>query len=141
MTDEQYKRTLVLMVGEEWHEQPFLDVDLNPDYLVNPIPVKEFMEREMSEVWENYLSHIQYISYSKLPRWTTVFSAQLNLRNLADYLYEHPSWGEVVCEHCGGTGEWVFCLDWPRQRCTICNGACMIVHPALKYLRSIREAQ
>jgi len=68
----------------------------------------------------------------------------LNLRNLVKYLYEHPSWGEKECKDKARSTLTEMCVVSEHDmslNCSYCDGRGRITHPALKYLRSIKEVK
>jgi hypothetical protein len=137
---------LTLLMGKCWHEpdiksQTYVD-DLykedwqNPDQLSNPLSVIQWMERNMPEVWEDYLSLVFELPLSQKDTLNYI----LDLNNLVTYLSEYQE-------------EWGFkeCADWMNEEISpaCCNNCeyekkgltvhmasygCFIKHPALVYL-------
>ena len=164
MTDEQCNHALTLVKGEHWHEGIMYDSGqvsiykcscmehqsieplhrLNPDHLSNPYPYIQWMEIHMPEVWDAYLFWAEANNHGAhfIPFRSTVFNKQLNLRNLVQYLYEHPEWGNMMCCRCDGTG-FIPHIDngdyYEGEECQDCNGTGKITHPALVYLRTVKE--
>lgn len=89
--------------------------------------VKEYMERNMPEVWDKYLNWC-YQKDNDYPSLTHVLNAQLDPNNLVTYLSEHREWGEISCSQFGSRYCMIECDDEK------CEGTSYIKHPALVYL-------
>jgi hypothetical protein len=148
MTEEQHNKFLTLLMGECWHEwvddgawnicqicgdKTRLHNPENPNHLSNPLLVIRWVEKEMPEVLEEYLCHISEVTVTNID-W---IEEVINLRNLVDYLWEYPEWGEKECPNCDGYGV-LEGFGEPEFHCQECHGTGKITHPALKYLRSIK---
>ena len=63
------------------------------DHLSNPLPVIRWMEKEMPEVWEDYVdSQFVLFRYDKKEAYECL-NKVLDLSNLITYLSEHREWG------------------------------------------------
>jgi hypothetical protein len=165
MTDDQINKFLTLLMGECWHEwvesDPLAGKNIipyckhcnkssmfpwvkNPDHLSNPLPVIRWVEKEMPEVLEGYAEDLWF---KRL--WDTnmqMIMAFLDLRNLVQYLKEHTEapfmWGFTPCPSFPScmSGETDKC-DFPDKGCEGDGKVRGHIHPALKYLRSIKEVR
>jgi hypothetical protein len=91
--------------------------------------VKSFMEKELPDVWEGYLSDTvqREFYYDGYDRYTTTFNAQLNLTNLITFLLDNQEgWAWKECTACTGK-------DKPIN----CNGG-KIKHPALLFAEGVK---
>jgi hypothetical protein len=113
-----------------------------PDHLSNPLPVIRWMEKEMPEVWEDYVdSQFVLFRYDKKEAYECL-NKVLDLSNLVAYLSEHREWGEKECIDCGGNGtvfEYVEGVAVGKWDCLTCSGAGIFKHPALVYLEASCE--
>jgi hypothetical protein len=110
------------------------------------------MEKNMPEVWESYLDHIRDVQheerteYDTAPTYTDFLILALDLRNLVQYLKEHTEapfmWGFTPCPSFPScmSGETDKC-DFPDKGCEGDGKVRGHIHPALKYLRSIKEVR
>jgi hypothetical protein len=143
---------IALLIGECWHELiPYCDTkgmfkckiceiekpitefwNPNPDHLSNPIPVIQWMKKEMPKVLDDYL----YWCFQR-PRESSLSDDIffiLDLSNLVTYLSEHREWGVRHCSHCK-RGEVQMHYTHPCEQCGGIGGK----HPALVYLEESCE--
>lgn len=119
---------LTLLMGEkwyEWSEVQYHGCDFNPDHLSNPLPVIRFMEKEMPEVWNEYVASFMCTVYCDRTIATRALNFILDLNNFILYLSEDREWGSMECE--GGITK---------------DGSAwggIIKHPALIYLEGCDE--
>ena len=171
-TNYQCNKFLTLLMGQCWHEWKkiyltnnhtvnsnptlvckYCDIDRvgndNPDHLANPLPVIRWMEKEMPEVWEEYLEFRFHLVHSDMDSYAKDISGILDLRNLVHYLIENPTWGERECPHVKAdnaaveiTGKHLNLQPAvPNgEICAYCSGTGRIVHPALWFARKVRCA-
>jgi hypothetical protein len=86
--------------------------------------VKGYMERNMTEVWEDYLSLVFELPLSQKDTLNYI----LDLNNLVTYLSEHREWGEIPCSQFGSR----YCMiECDNEKC---EGTSYIKHLALVYL-------
>jgi hypothetical protein len=160
MTEEQHNKFLTLLMGECWHEWEWKPKDgdihiyeckcglrvgsrpQNPNHLSNPLLVIRWVEKEMPEVLEGYAEDLWF---KRL--WdTNMQMIALDLRNLVQYLKEHTEapfmWGFTPCPSFPScmSGETDKC-DFPDKGCEGDGKVRGHIHPALKYLRSIKEVR
>lgn len=97
--------------------------------------VKEYMERDMPVILDNYYQYMwvecRYNSY------TDTMNDILNISNLVSYLKEHREWGVKQClfyaPNCGGEFKCKADLKHPECDCGVFK------HPALLYLEQEGE--
>ena len=158
-TNYQCNKFLTLLMGQCWHEWKkiyltnnhtvnsnptlvckYCDIDRvgndNPDHLANPLPVIRWMEKEVPEVWEEYLEFRFHLVHSDIDSYAKDISGILDLRNLVRWLIENPTWGEEICTENNRPLD--CCQD--RDECklqvkTYDGKSCLgkIIHPALAY--------
>lgn len=144
MTTDQYNKFLTLLMGGCWHQWS-IQGDYNrcihckelvpegerPDHLSNPLLVIRWMEKEMPEVWGDYLGE------TFLPVWSyqEFINKVLDLRNLVQWMKEHgDEWGEKECPTaCNDMLEFKCC-----QKDNYCHGTGRITRPAWEYLKEVK---
>jgi len=161
-TLEEKNKFFTLLMGKCWHDFPLIEDGFDADYhslwrcpqcnvkLGAQLPyydrhdfyhdlsgfqiIKDFMEKNLPKVWEDYLESFF------LPRtrtYTDTFSEQLSLDNLLDYLLEHKEWGWVGCPKCGGDKQIRGVFD--IYDCPVCNSNGKVKHPALLFAEGKEE--
>ena len=155
MTDEQHNKFLTLLMGGCWHQwsiqgdynrcihcKELVPEGEHSNHLSNPLLVIRWMEKEMPEVLEEYLCHISEVTVTNID-W---IEEVINLRNLVDYLWEHTEapflWGFIPCPSFPDcmSGETDKC-DFPDKGCEGNGEVRGHIHPALQFLRSIKEVR
>lgn len=162
MTEEQHNKFLTLLMGGHWHEgiiysdghqskykcicMDYQSIEplhrLNPDHLANPLPVLKWMREHMEVRLESYINWCD----SDHKRRINVFFDVLDLRNLVQYLKEHTEapfmWGFTPCPSFPScmSGETDKC-DFPDKGCEGNGEVRGHIHPALQFLRSIKEVE
>lgn len=131
MTPEQTNKFLTLLMGGEWK-------DYNHDHLANPLPILIYIRsNHFEDIWipwirENFEGvndfHIPFMLGNFL-NWT--------MKNLVRWLVENPAWGEKECDRCMGLGRIKYYMD----TCPVCLGTGKVIHPALVYLKSVKEEE
>lgn len=152
---------LTLLIGECWHEWEWKPKDgdihiyecakcglrvggrpQHPDHLSNPLPVIRWMEKEMPEVWNEYVASFMSTVYCDRTIATRALNFTLDLSNLITYLSDHREWGEKECPHYiqsrhSSSAE---CALKGTERCkNECEDTGIIKHPALKYMEAEDE--
>ena len=166
-TLEEKNKFFTLLMGKCWHDFPLIEDGFDADYhslwrcpqcnvkLGAQLPyydrhdfyhdlsgfqiIKDFMEKNLPKVWEDYLESFF------LPRtrtYTDTFSEQLSLDNLLNYLLEHKEeWAYTekrVCEYkdnCGGP-----CVELMTTVNMYCkDGIICEKHPALLFAEGKEE--
>jgi len=106
--------------------------------------IQNFMERELPEVWEGYLSDTvqREFYYDGYDRYTTTFNAQLNLTNLITFLLDNQEgWAWKECTACTGNGDISKnSIRWGVDKitCPECQGAGKVKHPALLFAEGVK---
>lgn len=171
LTEQEKAHFFTLFIGECWHEwewknelfsgfyeckcgeQVFVKyADGHQPKNIEPTfsDIKAFMEKERSELWEEYLDSCA-ISVTKADsespigfdiRWTDMLQNILNLDNLLSFLWENrEEWGWKECSECKGIGHSAY-IDLVSGEtkplgCETCNGTGRVKHPAYIYLESL----
>lgn len=134
LTDDQCNKFLMLLMKDTQSPSfvcPECEyIDWSPiDHLANPLVVIRWMEKEMPRVFEDYCIESRYDNVVKnYISETHIFLFILDLRNLVQYLVEHPEWGEKECPDLSLLG---YCMDYCDEK--KCNGSGKVIHPALGY--------
>lgn len=99
--------------------------------------VKDFMEKEMPEVWNQYLYETHgnvWLSTKGWKRYDVILNAQLSLTNLITYLLDNQEWW--AWKPCGGI---LPCAMEPVRLELHCVGCEVAVkHPALLYAEGVK---
>lgn len=133
----------------------FFELLMNDEYVLSPalqeefFTIKDFMEKEMPEVWNQYLYETHgnvWLSTKGWKRYDVILNAQLSLDNLLSFLMENTEmWGWEECEYMkewprilpnGGSA--FFCEKQCKDKPINCNGG-KVKHPALLYAESVKE--
>ena len=178
-TEEEKNHFLTLLMGECWHEweehkdvglrksgwyqckcgaehrSPLIPPDLPyPNHFTDSgfAPIKSFMEKELPEVWEKYVSHYM-ITYNTFPDdlpsdieetiFTRMLNKTLDLTNLITFLLDNQEgWAWIECE------AKIVCnmpqspeIQPLHQFCHMDKEACAgkVKHPAIIYSESLKE--
>lgn len=98
-----------------------------------PIVVRKFMEKEMPEVWDEYLLK----TLDEYEFDSAILNDVLSLDNLLTYLMEHTDrWGWKECPYCFD-GQ-IDNID-NFEPCSYCNGTGKVKTDALVYMESLKE--
>jgi hypothetical protein len=171
MTLEQKNKFFTLLIGKCWHEWKPYEMDnyhfdkiqcsicgviINSSYSPPPWDfyaslsgfqiIKEHMEKEFPEVWEEYLEWCRltctFPAYKVVSQHTIIFNKQLNLTNLITYLLDNQEWWAwKECPACTGNGDISEnSIRWGVDKitCPECHGAGKIKHPALLYAEGVK---
>jgi hypothetical protein len=172
MTLEQKNKFFTLLIGKCWHEWKPYEMDnyhfdkiqcsicgviINSSYSPPPWDfyaslsgfqiIKEHMEKEFPEVWEEYLEWCRltctFPAYKVVSQHTIIFNKQLDLTNLITYLLENTEgWGWVMCPDYNPPRDsdwWFGCWNSSNKQkaCDCDNGK--VKHQALLFAESLKE--
>ncbi len=96
--------------------------------------VKDFMEKEMPEVWRKHLDHEQKLVAYRFGGIDDLLNAWLSLDNLLAYLLQNTErWGWVECPECKGK------KFIKGMLCNKCDGDKVVKSPALLFAEGLKE--
>ncbi len=157
---EEKNHFLTLLIGKCWHEPHSNAYDIIPHckhcgtssmwtngVLIQPqltiVPtIKEFMEKELPEVWEGYLREIFAVRGNVGFNLPIKVNKLLDLTNLIAFLLDNQKgWAWIRCDACTGNGDISEnSIRWgvDKVTCPVCNGTGKVKHPALLFAEGVK---